>query len=154
MWQVKNPLLTTNGMNKLKEERSSLASRYKDVNTQLKAEIESGEVDDINVTNIRIELANLQTRMNEIDDILRRARPINRSRRSSKVSLGKTIFLRCGFSQSQEVTLVDSIEADPFRGSVSVSSPLGNALLGKKVNEIAEVKTPRGSYQYQIMQIK
>jgi transcription elongation factor GreA len=140
-------------MQKLREERANLETRYQELYEQLQHDVAGGELEDINITVVRIDLSNLKARMAEIDDVLEHAKPLGITRRTSKVGLGKTIYIRNG-RKEQEVTLVDSIEADPDSGSVSIASPLGNALLGKRLGDIAEVTTPRGPSRYQIVSIK
>ena len=53
-----------------------------------------------------------------------------------------------------EYTIVGSAEADPFKGRISNVSPLGEALLGKKLGEIIEVESPVGDkIKYQIITV-
>jgi transcription elongation factor GreA len=45
------------------------------------------------------------------------------------------------------------MEADPTRGKISDESPIGKALMGKRVGDKAEIKTPAGSHIYSIVEI-
>jgi len=45
-------------------------------------------------------------------------------------------------------------EADPMNSKISNESPIGKALLGKKVGEIAEVESPNGKYQIRVKEIR
>ncbi|KAB2909851.1 MAG: transcription elongation factor GreA [Ignavibacteriales bacterium] len=53
-----------------------------------------------------------------------------------------------------EYQLVSNEEADLQQGKISVSSPVGQGLLGKKVGEIAQVKAPAGLIEFEILEIK
>jgi transcription elongation factor GreA len=53
-----------------------------------------------------------------------------------------------------EYTLVPETESDVMQNKISVSSPIGKGILGKKVGEIAEVQTPGGLIKLEILEIK
>jgi transcription elongation factor GreA len=53
-----------------------------------------------------------------------------------------------------QYTLVSESEADLKSGKISVSSPIGKGLLGKKVGEVAEVEVPAGKLQFEILDIQ
>ena len=50
-------------------------------------------------------------------------------------------------------TLVAESEADLKKGKISVTSPLGKGLLGKKVGDVAEIKVPNGTLKFEILEI-
>ena len=56
--------------------------------------------------------------------------------------------------QEQEYLLVSAVEADAGRGQLSISSPLGRALLGRSTGECVQVMTPGGPRSYQILAIR
>lgn len=72
----------------------------------------------------------------------------------SRVSVLSTITL-LNMKTNKEVTyqLVSANEADLKSGKISVSSPIGKALLGKKVGEVADVKAPAGTLQFRVENI-
>ncbi len=58
------------------------------------------------------------------------------------------------FEETLEYSIVGTIGADPFSGKISQESPLGKALLGKKVNDIVEVTSPNGDIiKYKVLEI-
>ncbi len=57
------------------------------------------------------------------------------------------------FDEIEYYTLVSELESDLDSGKISVNSPVGRALLGKKKGEIAEVKVPAGVIKYEILEI-
>ena len=73
---------------------------------------------------------------------------------TSKVSiLSKVKVTNLGTKKSVEYQLVSEKEADLKSGKISVSSPIGKGLLGKKVGEIAEINVPAGVLKFQIESI-
>jgi transcription elongation factor GreA len=72
----------------------------------------------------------------------------------SRVSVLSTITL-LNMKTNKEVTyqLVSANEADLKSGKISVSSPIGKALLGKKVGEVADVRAPAGTLQFRVENI-
>jgi transcription elongation factor GreA len=56
------------------------------------------------------------------------------------------------FEEEIEYTLVGAVEADPAKGMISNTSPLGKALMGHKVGDIVEVTTPAGTDKYKILE--
>ncbi len=71
-----------------------------------------------------------------------------------EVLIGATVRLKDLNSEEElEYTLVSELEADYTQGKISTSSPVGQGLLGRKENEIAEIKTPAGVLRYKILKI-
>ncbi|HWD40019.1 MAG TPA: transcription elongation factor GreA [Fimbriimonas sp.] len=58
------------------------------------------------------------------------------------------------FGDDFEVTLVGSFEADPSKDLISIGSPLGEALLGKAINDQIEVEAPAGLTRYKILAVE
>lgn len=71
------------------------------------------------------------------------------------VDLGRTVTIRdLEFGDEEVYAIVGSTEADPSNGRISNNSPMGSALLGKRVGDIVTVKTPGGEFSYQILRIE
>ncbi len=64
---------------------------------------------------------------------------------SDKVQIGGHVILLNQSGDEEQYTIVGSAEADPSRGRISNESPVGKALLNKKVGEEVQVKTPAGT---------
>jgi transcription elongation GreA/GreB family factor len=75
---------------------------------------------------------------------------------TSDVSIGNTVLVRdVEFGDDMEYRIVGTTEADISAGKISNESPLGKALMGKKVGEIARVAAPNGAViEYEILEIK
>jgi transcription elongation factor GreA len=73
---------------------------------------------------------------------------------TSKVTiLSKVKMLNLGTKKSIQYQIVSENEADLKAGKISVSSPIGKGLLGKKVGEVAEVQTPGGLMKFKVEEI-
>jgi len=70
----------------------------------------------------------------------------------SKIGLGSVVKVKYG-AVVKEYTLVTSLEADPSRGSISIESPLGRALVNRQEMEEIVVSTPSGQYSYTIQSV-
>lgn len=97
------------------------------------------------------ELGMLEGRIIELDDALRRA-VIIEGGSSDSVSIGSTVTVTVG-GREKVFRIVGSKEADPLKGLISNESPLGQALIGKKPGEEAEVAVPAGRIRYVIATI-
>lgn len=74
--------------------------------------------------------------------------------RIDRVSFGSTVLIEDVETQKQRrITLVGEPEADIKLGSISITSPLGGALLGAVVGDLVEVVVPRGPMKYEIIEI-
>ncbi len=98
----------------------------------------------------------VEGRVAEIEDKLRRAEVIDVSKLSGKeVKFGAFVMIEdedTGEKSSYQIVGVD--EADIDNGLLSVSAPLGRALIGKAVGDSVEVTTPRGTKAYEITKVR
>ncbi|CAG9703237.1 Regulator of nucleoside diphosphate kinase [Clostridium neonatale] len=70
------------------------------------------------------------------------------------VSVGSKVKVKdYEFDEDVEYTIVGSAEADPMNFKISNESPVGKALIGKKVGEIVEVVIPDGVNKFEILEI-
>ena len=90
----------------------------------------------------------------ELEDKLARVRILDKDMPADQVLIGATIKLKDTDTDEQlEYTLVSELEADYAQGKISVTSPVGQGLLGHKENEIVEIKIPAGVLKYKIIKI-
>ncbi len=97
----------------------------------------------------------LELKINELEKVLAKARILDESQLdTSKVVLLSNVTIK-NVKTKKEVTykLVSQSEADLKLKRISVDSPIGKGLLGKKVGEIAIVTTPRGSIEFEVVNI-
>jgi len=98
----------------------------------------------------------IEARINELERKLADARIIDTTNLSSEtVVFGATVLLREMQSQQQkQYTLVGQDEADLKNGKISVQSPVGKALIGRRVGDQVEVTTPTRVVEYEICGIR
>ena len=103
----------------------------------------------------RREQAFLEGRIIELEEQLRRAQIISKTEdNDGTVRLGDTVVVReDGVDTDEEYRMVGSAEADPRKGRISNESPLGHALIGKHVGELAVVRAPDGDIVFKIISI-
>lgn len=100
----------------------------------------------------REELGELDGRIMEVKYILNNAEIIAPAISDSIVSLGKTVTVDIG-GQQKVISIVGEFESDPMNGKLSTTSPIGAALLGKKVGDKVTITTPGGDIPYVILSI-
>lgn len=98
------------------------------------------------------ELGELDGRIMEVQYILNNAEIVTTSTSDLTVSLGKKVTVDINGLQ-KSISIVGEFESDPMNGKLSTTSPIGAALLGKKVNDKVEVTTPGGTVPYIILSI-
>jgi transcription elongation factor GreA len=97
----------------------------------------------------------IEGRLAELEDIIARADVIDVSKLSGDiVRFGAKVML-ADEDTDEEINyqIVGSHEADIGKGRLSVTSPLGRALIGKSIGDRVEVITPRGSKAYEIVKV-
>jgi transcription elongation factor GreA len=74
---------------------------------------------------------------------------------ADRVVFGSTVLL-CNLKTDEEITyqLLGSYESDPENGKISVTSPLGQALIGKEEGDEVKIRTPGGIQEYEILEIR
>jgi transcription elongation factor GreA len=97
----------------------------------------------------------LEMKISKMEDIMANARLIDESQLdlSKILVLSKVKIKNLNNQMEMNYTLVAESEADLKSGKISVNSPIGNGLLGKKVGEIAEVVVPNGTLKFEIISI-
>jgi transcription elongation factor GreA len=72
---------------------------------------------------------------------------------ASQVQIGSTVSVVGADKKEQDFTIVGAPEADPKDGKISHESPVGRALLGKKVGDAVEISVPKGVLRYTVAKI-
>jgi len=98
----------------------------------------------------------LEMRIAKMEDLLSKARIIDESQldTSKVLILSKVKIKNLNNNMELQYTLVSESEADLKSGKISVSSPIGKGLIGKKVGEVTEVEVPAGKLQFEILDIQ
>ena len=98
--------------------------------------------------------AKLEARISEIEHILKTAKVLDvDSLGNENVHIGSTVKLTDKKKKTYTYTIVGFAQADPDNGRISDESPVGKALLDKKVGETVNVEVPAGVISFKIMSI-
>lgn len=97
----------------------------------------------------------LEMKISKMEELVANARIIDESQLDvSKALVLSTVKIKNQANgMEMKYTLVAESEADLKTGKISVTSPIGKGLLGKKVGEIAEVQVPNGTIKFEILEI-
>jgi transcription elongation factor GreA len=99
------------------------------------------------------ELAFVEGRILEIEAILKNAKIVASHNHNPVVDVGSKVVVQVD-GNTDEFEIVGEFEADPLNKKLSSTSPIGQALLGKKVQDEVEVEIPAGKTKYKIVAIK
>ncbi len=151
-------LLTKEGYEKIVAEHEELVTvRRKEVAERIKEAISYGDIsENSEYDSAKNEQAELEERINKLENMMRKAKIIDESSMSSDhVGIGLKVKVQeLESGEIMDFAIVGSTEADPFEGKISNESLVGAALIGKMLNEIAEVQVPDGVVSYKVMEIK
>ena len=153
----KESYLTPEGLEKLKKELDTLTTvRRREVAEELKRASEvGGNVDNAEYDEAKRDQSTVEGRIQDLELALRNAVLIpDHTSPSETVTLGSHVELKDGAGKTVKYTIVGSLEADPAHGRISNESPVGRALLGKRVGEDAEVQAPSGVQKFTIVKIR
>lgn len=144
--------ITQEGRQELEAELAELKGQRSVIAEKIAAARDLGDLsENADYDAARDEQGQAETRIAEIEDILLNAEIIKNGK-SSKVAVGSTVELKNG-GKTVTYKLVGPVEADPLEGKISNESPIGQALLGKKVGDEAVITTPKGKTTYRIEKI-
>lgn len=147
--------LTPDGEAKLKAELAELTGPRRTALAQrLRSAIQMGDLsENADYHKAKEDQAFLEGRIQEIQAILRNAVIIAEGARSDVVTIGSRVTIQEEGSPPEDYHLVGSTEADPRSGRISHESPIGRALMDKKVGDVAEAETPGGVIKFKIVKI-
>lgn len=153
----KEVILTEEGLKQLTDELNHLSTvKREEVAERIRQAREFGDItENSEYDDAKNEQALLEGRIALLQEKLRRARVVKASDvETDKVSIGSTVTLRDKDAKATRVyTLVGSAEADPANARLSNESPVGQAILGKKVGDVVTVPVPVGAVNYEIVKI-
>lgn len=154
----KEIVLTKSGRDKLKKELDRLLNvDRRAVAKRLKEARAHGDVsDNPEFEDAKNEQSFVEGRIKSLRHILKYAKVVEETKlKTEKVELGLTVVLRdLESGGKQRFKIVSTVEADPDLSQISDESPVGRALIGKKVGEVAEIDLPHGALKYRIEEIK
>ena len=149
-------ILTAEGLSKIERELEELRTIHrKRVADRIRDSMQFGELsENSEYEDAKTEQAFVEGRIEDLKRILTQARVVETDDiPTDRVGIGSVVRVRdIAFSDEWEFTIVGSIEANG-EDKISNESPVGDALLGKRVGDVVEVRTPGGSSRYEILDI-
>ncbi len=145
---------TPDGFKKLQEEYKDLIEnkRQKVVERLSKARAMGDLSENSEYSAAKEEIAFVEGRIKEIEELMKNSEIMDPAK-SDGIEIGtKVIVERDGKEES--FSIVGEFEADPIEKKLSSTSPIGKALLGKKLGDIVSVEVPVGTLKYKIKEIK
>ncbi len=151
-------LLTQEGYEKLQEEFRYLTEvRRREVADRIRQAREFGDIsENSEYDDAKNEQYLLERRISEIQRRLRNAKIVDPSgTEAGSVDLGTRVTLRVvGREEARTFQIVGANESDPGSGKLSHSSPVGRAVLKRRVGDKVTVSTPRGATEYEIVNVE
>lgn len=153
----KDVFFTPEGLKKIEEEIEFMKTvRRKEVAERIKVALGYGDLsENSEYDEAKNEQAQVEERIAKLENMVRNAHVVEEDELDKDVvNIGSTVKVRILPDDEEEsFGIVGSAEADPLRGKISNESPVGSALLGCKVGDVAEVEVPDGIVRYEILEI-
>lgn len=145
--------ITAEGKKELEKELDTLKARRGEIADKIAEARDYGDLsENAEYDAAREEQGLVESRIAEIEDILLNAELI-KSGGKSKIGIGSKVELKNG-AKTVAYHVVGPVEANPIEGKISNESPIGVALMGKKVGDKTTVSTPKGEINYEVVAVK
>lgn len=145
-------LFTKDGFEKLKEEQAKLLIKRPDAVNSLQRARELGDLSENGAYKAaRAELSQLDSRLRHLNRLLTQAKVIE-AVNAATVEIGTRVGVKEGEKETT-YSIVGGYESNPAEGKISIHSPIGRMLLGRKVGDTVEIIIPRGKVTYTITSI-
>ncbi|MEZ4870392.1 MAG: transcription elongation factor GreA [Caldilineaceae bacterium] len=150
--------LTEEGLQKIKEELEYLTTTRRREVAQMIAEAKAeGDIsENAGYDEAKTAQGFLEGKIRELENVLKKAKVITEDKgKQNIVGIGRTVIVReDGTDFDETYTIVGSLEADPANGRISNESPMGKALIGKKVGSKVVVASPGGDIAFKIIRLE
>ena len=148
---------TPEGLKKIKDEVEYLTTTRRREVAQMIAEAKAeGDIsENAGYDEAKTAQGFLEGRIRELEHLLKNAQVIAETKENKNtVTLGRTVIVReVGTDLDEEYTIVGPPEANPAEGRISNESPMGKALIGKKVGQVVKVTSPGGLIEFEIIKV-
>ena len=148
-------MITQEGLAKLKSELEELLSvRRREIAGKIKRAREMGGTENnAEYDDAKNEQAFVEGRILTLENIVKNAAVIESPALPGVVELGNKVLIQNQDGKIEQFTIVGSAEANPVDGKISNESPVGQALLDRKVGDEVEVPTPAGLLKLTIIEV-
>lgn len=157
MSKSKQYVMTYEGVKKLESELEYLKTvRRKEITEKIKVALGYGDLsENSEYDEAKNDQAFVEGRIVQLEAMLKNAEVVDESEiPNDVVSVGAKVKVKdFEFDEEVEYIIVGSAEADPMNFKISNESPVGKALIGKKVGEIVEVIIPDGMNKFEVLEI-
>ena len=158
MSQSKKFIMTYEGVKKLEEELEYLKTvKRKEITEKIKVALGYGDLsENSEYDEAKNDQAFTEGRIIQLENMLKNAVVVDESEiPKDKVSVGSIVkVMDYEFDEEVEYTIVGSAEVDPMNFKISNESPVGSALIGKKVGDVVEVAVPSGMSKFEVLEIR
>ena len=151
----KKILITQEGLTKLQSELDHLLSvRRQEIADKIKRAREMGGTENnAEYEDAKNEQAFVEGRILMLENTVKNATVIESPAMPGVVEIGDKVLIQNQDGKIEQFVIVGSAEASPVEGKISNESPVGKALLGKKIGDEVEVKTPAGLLKLLVMDV-
>jgi transcription elongation factor GreA len=154
---MREALITPDGLARLTEEFDHLCDvRRREVAERIRHALstDANSAENADYLDAREDHALLERRIAILQERIASAQLVEPDSSNGTVDVGERVRLRdMDTGEQVEFELVGSFEGNPFEGRISVASPLGEALLGRRRGEVAIVDAPKGQMRFTILAI-
>ena len=157
MTEKKEVILTKEKLEKLEDELEYLKTKKRpEMAEKIKIARSFGDLsENADYDEAKNEQGEVESRIMKIEDMIRNAKTIEVVENADVVGVGNTVSLYDEeFDEHVEYKIVGTAESNPLEGYISNESPVGEAIIGHKVNDRVEVETPNGKMYFVIKKIK
>lgn len=158
MSETKKYVMTYEGVKKLEDELEFLKTvKRKEITEKIKVALGYGDLsENSEYDEAKNEQAFVEGRIMQLENMLKNATIVDESEiPTDVVSIGSKVKVKdYDFDEEVEYAIVGSAEADPMNYKISNESPVGNALMGKKVGDTIEVSVPGGMSKFEVLGIR
>ena len=156
--EEKKTILTYAGLKALEDELENLrVVKRKEVAGKIKEAREQGDLsENAEYDAAKDEQRDIEARIDELEKILKNVEVVVEEEVDlEKINVGCTILVHDDeYDEEIEFKFVGSTEANSLQGKISNESPVGQALIGKKVGDVVDVETPAGNIRYTVLKIE
>ncbi len=147
--------LTAAGKARLAEELAALTThKLPELRSRILEANEHGDISDNGeYEELKESLVLSEARVQELEHLMDRAETIQRDPNDDTIGLGSVVTLRGDDGEQETWTLVRPEEANTLDGTISTESPVGSALVGRRVGDSAVVTTPGGKIEYTVLSV-
>ncbi|MCA9385783.1 transcription elongation factor GreA [Candidatus Dojkabacteria bacterium] len=146
-------ILTADGLQELKDELSERVNVTRSkIADDIKLARDQGDLSENAAYKAAMESKDFnENRIDELEKLIKNAVVKKANPKNDKIDLGESVLLvNKDTGKEMKYTIVGSNEADPTKGKISLDSPIGEAVMGKKYGDVVDINLPTGTISFEI----